>query len=107
MTEETLDDYDANWRDTIGLPGADGKIPETDFRKWLATQPKEYGEKVRSTYNADVLKTALEKFKAEKAKARGRREILDAGVTPRGTGTPAPVASPSDDDEFRNGFAGK
>lgn len=107
MTEETLDEYEPKWREVIGLPNEKGVIPDTDFRKWLATQPAEYSDRVKSTYSADVLKDALEKFKDSKSKARGRREILDAGVVPRGSGAQAPTGASTEDDEFRAGFAGK
>lgn len=107
MTEETLDEYEPKWREVIGLPNEKGVIPDTDFRKWLATQPAEYSDRVKSTYSADVLKGALEKFKDSKSKARGRREILDAGVVPRGSGAQAPTGASTEDDEFRAGFAGK
>lgn len=107
MTEETLDEYEPKWRDVIGLPDAKGVIPDTEFRKWLATQPAEYSDRVKSTYSADVLKGAMEKFKEAKSKARGRREVLDAGAMPRGSGSQAATATPTEDDEFRNGFDGK
>ena len=104
IAEETLDTFDENWRETIGLPDDAGKIPDTPFRQWLKKQPTEYANRVASTYSANVLTEALTKFKAEQAKAQGRREVLDAAVEVTGSGGQAPNARSSDDDEFDNGF---
>lgn len=104
IAEETLDAFDEKWRETIGLPDSKGAIPDTEFRKWLKTQPKEYATKVESTYSAAVLTDALTKFNAAKAKAQGRREVLDAAVDVTGSGGQAPDARSTDDDEFNSGF---
>ena len=104
IAEETLDAFDEKWRETIGLPDAAGKIPDTPFRQWLKKQPKEYADRVASTYSANVLTEALTKFKAEQAKAQGRREVLDAAVEVTGSGGQSPNARSTDDDEFDNGF---
>jgi len=104
LTEETLDDFDEKWRETIGLPDDAGKIPDTPFRQWLKKQPKEYANRVASTYSATVLTDALSKFKAAQAKAQGRREVLDAAVEVTGSGGQAPDARSTDDDEFNDGF---
>lgn len=104
IAEETLDAFDEKWRDTIGLPDSKGAIPDTEFRKWLKTQPKEYATKVESTYSAAVLTDALSKFKAAQTKAQGRREVLDAAVDVTGSGGQAPDARSTDDDEFNSGF---
>ena len=104
IVEETLDAYDEKWKDTIGLPDDKGVIPDTPFRQWLKTQPKDYHDKVKSTYSAPVLTDALSKFKAAQTKAQGRREVLDAAVEITGSRGQAPNANPTDDDEFNAGF---
>lgn len=104
IAEETLDAFDEKWRETIGLPDSKGAIPDTEFRKWLKTQPNEYATKVESTYSAAVLTDALSKFKAAQTKAQGRREVLDAAVDVTGSGGQAPDARSTDDDEFNSGF---
>lgn len=104
IAEETLDAFDENWRETIGLPDRNNVIPDTPFRQWLKKQPKEYADRVISTYSAHVLTDALSKFKVAQAKVQGRREVLDAAVEVTGSGGQAPNASPSDDDEFNQGF---
>lgn len=104
IAEETLDEFDAKWRETIGLPNKDNVIPDTPFRQWLKKQPKEYADRVISTYSAPVLTDALSKFKAVQAKAQGRREVLDAAVEVTGSGGQAPNAAATDDDDFNSGF---
>ena len=104
IAEETLDGFDAEWRTTIGLPKEDGVIPDTEFRRWLKTQPKDYADRVQSAHGAAPLVDALSKFKASKAKAQGRREVLDAAVEVTGSGGQAPNATPTGDDEFDSGF---
>lgn len=104
IAEETLDTFDENWRETIGLPDDAGKIPDTPFRQWLKKQPTEYANRVASTYSATVLTDALSKFKAAQVKAQGRREVLDAAVEVTGSGGQAPDARSTDDDEFNEGF---
>ena len=106
IAEETLNEFDEKWKETIGLPDDKGVIPDTPFRQWLGKQPKEYQTRVRSTYSAPVLTDALAKFKAAQQKAQGRREVLDAAVEVTGSGGQAPNASPSDDDDFNSGFKG-
>jgi len=104
IAEETLDTFDEKWRETIGLPDDKNVIPNTPFRQWLKTQPKEYATRVESTYSAAVLTDALSKFKAAQTKAQGRREVLDAAVEVTGSGGQAPDARSTDDDEFNDGF---
>ena len=104
LTEETLDGFDEKWRETIGLPGKDGVIPDTPFRQWLEKQPNEYATQVKSTYSAAVLTGALSKFKTAQQKAQGRRDVLDAAVEVTGSGGQAPNAAPTGDDEFNDGF---
>lgn len=104
IAEETLNEFDEKWKETIGLPDDKGVIPDTQFRQWLKKQPAEYQTRVSSTYSASVLTDALAKFKATQLKAQGRREVLDAAVEVTGSGGQAPNAGKSDDDEFDAGF---
>jgi hypothetical protein len=104
ITEETLNEFDEKWKETIGLPDDKGVIPDTPFRQWLVKQPKEYQTRVRSTYSATVLTDALTKFRAAQTKAQGRREVLDAAVEVTGSGGQAPNAGSTDNDEFDAGF---
>ncbi len=104
IAEETLNEFDEKWKETIGLPDDKGVIPDTQFRQWLKKQPTEYQTRVSSTYSASVLTDALAKFKATQQKAQGRREVLNAAVEVTGSGGQAPNAGKSDDDEFDAGF---
>lgn len=104
IAEETLNEFDGKWKETIGLPDDKGVIPDTPFRQWLTKQPSDYQTRVRSTYSASVLTDALTKFKAVQQKAQGRREVLDAAVEVTGSGGQAPNAAATDDDDFNSGF---
>lgn len=104
---EALDDeYGGQWRQIVGLPDKDGNIPETDYRKWLGTQPEEYRVRVSKTSNGMIISRSIKLFqKAQqeaKAKAQRSQRFTDA-VTPKGTGEHAPA--PSADDDFEAGFA--
>ncbi len=104
IAEETLNEFDEKWKETIGMPDDKGVIPDTPFRQWLGKQPKEYQTRVKSTYSAPVLTDALSKFKTAQQKAQGRREVLDAAVEVTGSGGQAPAAGTTGDDEFNEGF---
>ena len=113
---EELDDMHPGWRDIVGKPGD----AENPFRKWLATQPKEYQDKISNTQSAAITKRAIDKFEAaqkaaEKPAAQPnpkppspqtaiRKDRIEAAVQPRGTGV-APLKKPlTEEDHFQAGF---
>ncbi len=128
LETEALEDEFPDWRKTVGdHPGA-----KTEFRDWLAKQPKEYNDRVQNTLSAAVLGRAIRKFEAEKkttkvptpptarpasgvrsgAPAGGvrkvisqvaRRDRLRGAVTPRGDGGGSP-ARRAEVDPFEEGF---
>jgi hypothetical protein len=99
---EELAETHPGWLDTIGLPEQDGGTPpDTEYRRWLATQPKEYAERVLNSYSSLVIGKSLDKFDAWKNAHKkttasvtpisSRQQRLTAAVTPRTSGTtPAP-----------------
>lgn len=113
---EALEDAHPNWKEIVGVPDEKGNInPEHPFRKWLATQPAEYQQKINSTNSSAVISRAIDKFQQATAKpvspapkpdpqADGRRNRLKDAVQPKGSGGP-PNPAKSDDDEFALGFA--
>lgn len=109
MAEETLDGTHEGWREIIGLPDEDGNIPDTEFRRWLATQDERYQDRVESAYSPAIIGKAVDDFNAYKAKNQAqvntRKARIEAAVTPKGTGGHAPSRS-SDDDDFEAGFRG-
>lgn len=54
---EAVDDARPGWRLTIGQTG-----DPTAFRKWLEAQPFDYCVEINTTYSAEVLLAALDKF---------------------------------------------
>lgn len=107
-----------DWDVIVGRPPkerpADWKPdPDNAFRKWLATQPADYQDKVNNTSSPAVVKAAIDKFKSQPAapaggsnnRAAARRELIKDAVTPRGDGGAPPIAQPkSADDAFNEGF---
>lgn len=80
-----------------------------DFIAWEKTLPKDELEKFSKSSDPEVVADFITKFKAAKvaadAKAKKdstRQELIEAAVTPRGTGGHAPA--PSEDDDFDAGF---
>lgn len=114
---EALEDLHPTWRDVVGVPDAEGKTPDNDFRKWLATQPAEYQQRINATHSSVVISRAIDKFKvdaeaakvaatvaaAEAAKTNLRKNRLADAVTPRGDGRQT-APGKSDDEEFNSGF---
>lgn len=108
--ELMLDMLHGDWRDVIGLPDDTGKTPETEFRKWMATQSQDEQAALNSPRALD-LHRALNKFKAARAtpsnapdpNADARRRRLAAAAPVRGEGGGGRAAL-SEDDEFDQGF---
>jgi hypothetical protein len=97
---EELSDTHPEWMQTIGLPDKDveagGVVPDTEFRRWLKTQPDGYGERVLGSYSSVVIGRALDKFndfkhaqKPQQAKPvpSTRQQQLRAAVAPRTSGS--------------------
>jgi len=122
IAREVLSITHEGWEEVVGLPDKDGKVPDTEYRRWLAQQPEEYRTSVLSTWSAAELAKSITKFSKEKAaaeqaaaasgKAAGtkapaakqptRSDRLAAAVTPKGESGAAP--GPTEDDEFEAGF---
>lgn len=109
IAREVLDITHEGWEETVGLPDAQGNIPDTAYRRWLANQDEDYRKEVTSTWSAAKLAKSIDKFKRdEKAAAPAakptatRSDRLAAAVTPKGESGAAPA--PTSDDEFEAGF---
>lgn len=109
-----------DWEAIVGRPPKDRPAdwkpdPNNPFRKWLAAQPADYQEKVNNARSPAVVKSAIDKFKAEPAPAAGssradaRRDVIKDAVTPKTDGSPPPTRKQlSADEAFDQGFkAGK
>lgn len=113
---EVLDELHPGWRDTVGKYGDDN-----DFRRWLATQPQAYQDRINNTDSPLVTKQALDQFQAApRARARtgtptttttqrpqqpARQARIAAAVQPKGSGAAAPGPQRNTArDEFHEGF---
>lgn len=97
---EDLSETHPGWEQIIGLPDKDvdagGVLPDTEYRRWLATQPKEYAERVLGGYSSVVIGRSIDKFHASKKSQKPqpttnpgpstRQQQLRAAVTPRASG---------------------
>lgn len=126
---EALNDLHPDWRVIVGQNIVDGKVvlgddgnavldPNSEFRKWLATQPENYQATINSTSSASITSRAIDKFKAAKAAAKpfaqpapkpkdaARTDRIRENVQPRGTGGAAPgPTTKSAQDHFDEGYA--
>jgi len=102
VSERLLKKEFGDWRSIVGAPD-DSK---NEFRQWLKSLPAQRQSELNTTYDSDVISSAIRDFQAAKKKAdeiQERKSRLAAAVTPRS----APGnASPIDDDESAGFKAG-
>ena len=112
---EDLADEFPDWHKIVGAVNvAKGGKPDPNnpFRKWLATKPQEYQDRINTTNSAGVITRAIRTFKSEiktppaaqkdpKKVATRTGRIADA-VRPKGDGGHPPAKNP--DAEFEAGF---
>ena len=62
----SLNDTHPGWQQIVGVPdkalNAGGVVPDTEYRRWLSTQPKEYADAVLSSYSDVMIGRSLDKF---------------------------------------------
>lgn len=82
---EDLDETHPGWADIVGLPEKDeregGVPPDTEYRRWLKTQPKEYADRVLGSYRAVVIGKSLDKF-ADYQKAQQKLRLAPKASVP-------------------------
>lgn len=85
---DMLHAFSPGWDKVVGLPGEDGQIPETPYRKWLATQPAEYQTKMAASNNALEIDSSIKLFKAAQEaatqKQQQNKQRLANAVQPEG-----------------------
>jgi hypothetical protein len=93
---EVLDEVRPDWADLVF---------GNDFQLWLASQPAQYQQEIRSASRAKVILGAITKFEQTKAKTQQVQQSTDsrtrrmaAAVTPRGDGRTL-ARQPAIDDE--------
>ncbi len=107
LAMESLNDNYEGWQDVVGLPDAEGNAPQTEFRKWLDTQPQEYKAKVLTTYSASTIGKAIDNFRESKNKLikdAERRDRMAQAVTPKGDGGHKVVTTDDEESGFSEGF---
>lgn len=64
---QELDETHPGWMEIVGLPETDGGIPpDTEYRRWLNTQPEDYRKRMEDTSSSIVMGRSLDKFSAWK-----------------------------------------
>lgn len=109
IAEETLDETHPGWEKVVGVP-ENGKMPDNDFHRWLATQPEDYRKRVLNSYSPVVIGRSIDKFNEYKESLKkktdaGRRDRFEQAVTPKGDGGHEPP--PDDDAAFDEGYNGR
>lgn len=74
MHTEILHGLRPGWEKVIGLPDAEGKAPETEYRKWLVAQPDEYQTKISNSNNAFEIGASIDAFNQAKAASSKKQE---------------------------------
>jgi len=93
---EALEDLHPDWREVTGASATPDQ--NQPFRKWLASQPEKYQSLVNETDSASVIARAIDRFKADAAKAKPAKDKAPpsadkrrAAIQPKGDGgQPAP-----------------
>ena len=105
------------WSEIVGAPAVTGGQPvQTDFRKWLTTQPPEYQKAINETNDWSELKESLDAFHNSQRtaapapsvtpnRAAARRAVMEDAVTPKTDGAAPPLVQPiSAEDAFGASF---
>lgn len=115
MAAEDLADEFPNWKEIVGAVAKGEKPdPNNPFRKWLATKPQDYQDRINGTASSGVLTRAIRIFRSEtkaaaaavaakpKGAAQTRANRIEEAVRPKGDGGHPPGTNA--EDEFEAGF---
>lgn len=115
LAAEDLADEFPDWQKIVGavnVKAGEAPDPNNAFRKWLATKPQEYQDRINSTNSAGVITRAIRMFKSEtktpatpakpNKRVETRNNRIAEAVRPRGDGGHPPAKSA--DDDFEAGF---
>jgi hypothetical protein len=85
---ELLDGLTPGWQNIIGLPDANGAIPDTEYRRWLSTQPADYKKRIDDSTNAFEIGSSVKNFneakEASAKKQQQNKQRLANAVQPNG-----------------------
>lgn len=96
-----------NWREIVG-----GQYSNSAYRQWLAAQPSEYQQQMMSEMDPYAVHASIKKFRQSTAPAppsaapqkAQRMQQLKAAVPSKGVAGTHTVTTPSEIDEFYNGY---
>lgn len=114
LASEDLEDEFPEWQKIVGaVDTRKGEKPDPNhpFRKWLATKPQNYQDRVNGANSAGVITRAIRAYQSEiktpaapakDPQAATRTSRIHEAVRPKGDGGQPPVKNA--DDEFEAGF---
>lgn len=85
---ELLHGLNPGWDQIIGLPDADGRLPQTDYRRWLAAQPVAYQTKMHNSNNAFEIGASIKAYQQARdafaKKSQQNKSRLANAMQPQG-----------------------
>lgn len=113
LEEEDLEDAIPDWKEIVGaVPDKNQADQDNPFRKWLATKPAAYQDRINGTIRAPIIQRAIRLFQNEtKAPPKpavtprndARAERIRGAIQPKGDSQGAPPGN-SEDEAFAAGF---
>ncbi|MBC3919167.1 hypothetical protein H8L32_16870 [Undibacterium sp. CY18W] len=85
---ELLHGLNPGWDQIIGLPDADGRLPQTDYRRWLAAQPMAYQTRMHNSNNAFEIGASIKAYQQARdafaKKSQQNKSRLANAMQPQG-----------------------
>ncbi|MFZ6769921.1 hypothetical protein ACO0LM_22940 [Undibacterium sp. Di26W] len=85
---ELLHGLNPGWDQIIGLPDVDGRLPQTDYRRWLAAQPVAYQTKMHNSNNAFEIGASIKAYQQARdafaKKSQQNKSRLANAMQPQG-----------------------
>jgi hypothetical protein len=90
MHVELLDGLTPGWKEIVGVRNPQtGEIPETEYRKWLATQSADYQQRIMASNNAFEIGGSVKEFNSYREttlqKQQANKQRLTNAVRPTGS----------------------
>lgn len=116
LEQEDLEDAIPDWKEIVGAVSDKAEADQNNpFRKWLATKPAAYQDRINGTIRAPIIQRAIQMFRTETkvqlkppaapaARDNVRADRIRAAVQPRGDGAIASSGGKTDEEQFEEGF---
>ncbi len=71
---ELLNGLTPGWDVIVGVPDSEGNLPDTAYRRWLASKPADYQKKIGDSNNAFEIGSSIKEFNAAQAASAKKQE---------------------------------